>query len=353
MNIRSFALSMLAIFMAVAIEQTATASGVAEVYLPDYHATKLAEDEPFRDIVLRSAEEKNGKTTPEIWLVGKTCLWRLNIADQSMRRYRLIEEPGQELHRILVDQVDGSLLVASSAGVYDVEPSSGKIFHYPLPEGVKASTTGLFGIGDLIVWTTETDLLQLDRYGRRLQRTDLPQSLRGATSVFWSPAMKAFWFGKGQSVGLYRLDGSDRASQVWLAPATIEGITADNSSIFAWTKSAVGRFSLDNEARGPKKLAELNVANKRQLSLAAVGRDYQSWLFSDGTLEVYESKSRSRKAFKLPLTPTALRKKQSRLVMAGPDGNDIALLVIDGKFRIFSLIKAVRGADGKGAQKKL
>lgn len=319
------------------------AGDVAEVFLPDYHATKLAEDEPFRDIVLRSVE-KNGKTTPEIWLSGRACLWRLNIADQSMRRYRLIEEPREALHRILVDQVDGSILVASSTGIFDVDPASDKIFHYPLPDGLKAKTTGLFGIGDLVVWTTESDLLQLDRYGHRLQRTELPKALSGSTSIFWSPVMKSFWFGKGQTLGLYRLDGSDRAAQVWLAPASIAGITSDDSSVFVWTKSTVARFAAGAVSNQPDKLAEIQVASKRQLNLSAVGAAYQAWLFNDGVLEVYDAGSKSRRAFKLPIKSGTKKEqsgKVSRLVMAGPDGSEIALLLVDGKFRIFSLINRV------------
>lgn len=347
----------------------ALAGGVTEVYLPRYQAEQLAADQPFTDLAVR---EGGGAKSGEVWFVGRTSLWRWQLADQSVRRFRLMDaqpQPGarqvadgahsagalkpvalhriaiEGLHRILVDQGSGSFLVSSTDGLFDVEPATGRILHYPLPENVKPVTTGLFGVGDHIVWTTVNDLIQLDRYGKRLHVVPLPAGLKSAERLLWSPALKSFWVARGQSLGIFSLasEGGDplrnpKESQSWLAPQPLAGLVADHNSTFAWTGSTVARFSDVATAPG-KALDLLKVAGPRQLSLLNAVGTIHAYLFSDGTLEVYDLNSRRREAFKLPLPQGRDVALVQRMAMGGPSGNAQVALLVAGKPRVFSLAK--------------
>ncbi len=354
------------------------AGGVTEIFLPRYQAEQMAADQPFTDVSLRSGrpgseEPSGGAGGGEVWFAGRTSLWRWQIADQSVRRFRLMEKASADgrasqvkpfvgdqtalkslatsrmgmpgLHRILVDQGSGSFLISSTDGIFDVEPASGRILHYPLPENIKPVTTGLFGLGDHIVWTTVDDLIQLDRYGKRLQVTALPAALKSADRVLWSPALKSFWLARGQSLSTLSLLPGAKEKQAWLAPQQLIGITGDHESLFAWTGSAAARFS-DTATSTGKSLDTVKVAEARKLNLMSISGPTHAYLFTDGTLEVYDLDSHQREAFELPLPAGRDAALVQSMVMGGPKGRAQVAFLVAGKPRVFSLAKDLSLSTG-------
>lgn len=341
----------------------AQAGGVTEIFLPRYQAEQMASDQPFTDLAVRpGSEESPGESKGgEVWFVGRTSLWRWQLADQSVRRFRLTERATDKakptspdrsaiqpvatarmglegLHRILVEQGSGSFLVSSTDGIFDVEPNSGRILHYPLPGQVKPVTTGLFGFGDHIVWTTADDLIQLDRYGKRLHVLALPSAMKSADRLFWSPALKSFWLARGQSLSTFSLLPGSKEKQAWLAPQPLIGMVGDQTSLFAWTGSAATRFSDAGTSAG-KNLDTLKVAKGRQLNLMNAAGGTHAYLFTDGTLEVYDLESRQREAFKLPLPTGRDAAFVQSMVLGGPKGSAQVAILVAGKPRVFSLAK--------------
>lgn len=340
----------------------AQAGGVTEIFLPRYQAEQMASDQPFTDLAVRQGSEESpgGSKGGEVWFVGRTSLWRWQLADQSVRRFRLIEKKENEkatasdrasirpfvtarmglggLHRILVEQGTGSFLVSSTDGIFDVDPNSGRILHYPLPARVKPVTTGLFGFGDHIIWTTAEDLIQLDRYGKRLHVIALPSAMKSADRLQWSPALKSFWLARGQSLSTLSLLPGSKESQAWLAPHPLIGMTGDQNSLFAWTGSSAARFSDAGTSAG-KSLDALKVAKERQLNLMNATAGTHAYLFTDGTLEVYDLESRQREAFKLPLPVGRDAAFVQSMVLGGPKGSAQVAILVAGKPRVFSLAK--------------
>ncbi len=352
----------------------AMAGGVTEIYLPRYQAEQMASDQPFTDLAVRavspgSDDAPGGSRGGEVWFVGRTSLWRWQLADQSVRRFRLMEPENETekntskskfkgttpdratiqtfatarmgldgLHRILVEQGTGSFLVSSTDGIFDVDPKSGRILHYPLPGKVKPVTTGFFGFGDHIVWTTTDDLIQLDRYGKRLHVLALPTAMKSADRMHWSPALKSFWLARGQSLSIFSLLPGSKEKQAWLAPQPLIGIAGDQTSLFAWTGSSAVRFSDAGTSAG-KSLDTLKVAKDRQLNLMNAAGGTHAYLFTDGTLEVYDLESLQREAFKLPLPIGRDAAFVQRMVLGGPKGSAQVAILVAGKPRVFSLAK--------------
>ena len=345
----------------------AQAGGVTEIFLPRYQAEQMASDQPFTDLAVRpgSDESPGGSRGGEVWFVGRTSLWRWQLADQSVRRFRLMDKEGETekkkakptspdrpaiqpvatarigiegLHRMLIEQGTGSFLVSSTDGIFDVDPNSGRILHYPLPAQVKPVTTGIFGFGDHIVWTTADDLIQLDRYGKRLHVIALPAALKSADRLLWSPALKSFWLARGQSLSTFSLLPGSKEKQVWLAPQPLVGMVGDQTSLFSWTGSSVARFSDAGTSAG-KNLDTLKVAKDRQLNLMNAAGGTQAYLFTDATLEVYDLESRQREAFKLPLPTGRDAALVQSMVLGGPKGSAQVAILVAGKPRVFSLAK--------------
>lgn len=348
--------SPLAALAAFLLSAPARGGAVSEIFLPRYQAAQFAADEPFADIAVRTDTTVGNQVFGEVWLAGKTSLWRWQLADQSVRRYRLIE--GQEvagrtpaknaprLDRLLVE-VSGGLLVASGDGLFEVEPESGRILRYPLPERLQNPvTTGLFGFGDRIVWTTRSHWIHLDRYGKRLQSLPLPPAAEGADKVLWSPVSRSLWLTRGQTLSNTPVvtqstkDGAGGSAppqvrQVWLAQSPLLGIAQGKGSVFAWTGSGVARFHDSGDLRA---LETVPVAAPRKLSLISVGLSSHAYLFSDGALEVYDLMNRQRSSYQTPLQaggPGAA----SRFVLSGPSGQTQMVAIVGGKPRAFSLAK--------------
>ncbi|MEY4629983.1 MAG: hypothetical protein RIQ81_103 [Pseudomonadota bacterium] len=339
----------------------AHASSVSEVFLPRYQADQLAADEPFSDLAVRSDTTVGNQVFGEVWLAGRTSLWRWNIGDQSVRRYRLIDaqensgrtpvKDAPRLDRILVE-VSGGLLVASGDGLFEVEPESGRILRYPLPERLQRPvTTGLFGFGDRIVWTTRGHWIHLDRYGKRLQSLPLPSAAEGADKVLWSPMSRSLWLARGQTLsntpvvaptkkdeasGAAGVPRVPAARQVWLAQSPLLGVAQGKGSVLAWTGSSVARFHDSGDFRA---LETIPVAAPRKLSLISVGLSSHAYLFSDGTLEVYDLMQRQRSSYQIPLPVGPGLAATSRFVLSGPSGQTQMVAIIGGKPRAFSLAK--------------
>lgn len=347
---------LLAIWMIFSVSGTALASAVTEIFLARYQAEQMAADQPFSDVVVRPVPDDPGKG--DVWFAGRTSLWRWQPAGQSVRRYRLLENaaPGSNkpivdssyltggsmnvdgLHRILVEPSSGAILVSSTDGMYEVDPANGRILHYPLPVNVKPVTTGLFGIGDHIVWITRDNLIHLDRYGKRLHAGPLPAAIKSADQLAWSARNKWFWIVRGQSLSAVSLDKDVKPRQVWLAPKPVTGMIMDHSSLFAWTPTAVGRFSDSGKTSG-NTLDNIKVNPSRQLSLVSVGTGTQAYLFSDGTVEIYAGDKASRTSYQLPLPSGRDASLVQSLVLGGPDGRSQVFLLVAGKPRVFSLAK--------------
>ncbi len=351
------------------------ANPVTEVFLPRYQAEQLIADEPFADIAVRNETTVGNQTDGEVWLAGRTSLWRWNTGEQALRRYLLIDDtvsppvknPGPSkksspskqpsLARILVE-VSGGLLVASTEGLFEIDPSSGKILRYPLPEGVDGDTKGLSGIGDRVVWTTRSHWIHLDRYGKRLQAVSLPPAVKGADLVLWSPMSRSIWFARGQSLANTKVVSSNSperlrlapkpasalnssastsdARQLWLAQSPLIGLAASGGSIFAWTGDEVSRFSDLEEFR---PLEKIKVASSRKLSNFSGQLNTHSYLFTDGTLEVYDLFRKQRFAYHLPLPVGKDAGLVSRILLSGPEGRAQVVALVAGKPRVFSLAK--------------
>lgn len=350
---------------AVALAMAGTpclANPVTEVFLPRYQAGLLAADEPFSDIAVRNETTVGNQTDGEVWLAGRTSLWRWNIGEQALRRYLLIEETKSNsvagkkpsLARILVE-VSGGLLVASGEGLFEIDPGSGKILRYPLPEGIDAETTGLYGMGDRVAWTTKTHWIHLDRYGKRLQAIPLPQPAKGAELVLWSPLSRSLWVARGQSlantkvVATTRSEGSGsglkpapkttpepESRQVWLAKSPLAGIAASGGSVFGWTGDTVARFADSGEFR---PLETIKVASSRKLSNFSAQLNAHAYLFTDGTLEVYDLLRKQRLDYHLPLPVGRDAGLVSRMMLSGPEGRAQLVVLVAGKPRVFSLAK--------------
>lgn len=364
----SLKIPFLLLVLAAANANPLLAGGVSEIFLPRYQAEQMSGDQPFSDLAVRSAADDGAKG--DVWFAGRTSLWQWQPADQSVRRYRLIEglpargardsiQPAAipahrveaaGLHRILVDPGSGALLVSSSDGMYEVDPASGRILHYPLPDKVQPVTTGLFGFGDHVIWTTPEEMIHLDRYGKRLRVVPLPQALKSADRLVWSAQNKWFWLTRGQTLSALSLIEGSKEKQVWLAPRPLAGMLSDQNSLFAWTGGSVARFSDTGKSAG-KNLDTIKVDPSRQLSLVATATGTQGYLFTDGTLEIYVSGAMERHSYHLPLPSGRDANLIQSLALGGPDGRAQVFLLVAGKPRVFSLAKDLsKSQDGTNVE---
>ena len=357
-------ISSLLLALAAADPTPLIAGGVTEIFLPRYQAVQMSGDQPFSDLAVMTSGDDSAKS--EVWFAGRTSLWRWQPADQSVRRYRLIEtvsgknartasQPAainghridpEGLHSILIDQGSGALLVSSSDGMYEVDPATGRILHYPLPDKVQPVTTGLFGFGDHVIWTTPAEMIHLDRYGKRLRVMPLSAALKSADRLVWSAQNKWFWLARGQTLSAMSLVEGSKEKQVWLAPKPLSGMVGDDNSLFAWTGSSVARFSDTGKSAG-KNLDNIKVDPSRQLNMVTTAAGTQGYLFTDGTLEIYASGRQERQAYRLPLPDGRDANLIHGLVLGGPDGSSQAFLLVAGKPRVFSLAKDLSLLPGR------
>jgi len=360
-------ISSLLLAVAAANASPLIAGGVTEIFMPRYQAAQMSGDQPFSDVAIRSSGDDSTKS--DVWFAGRTSLWRWQPADQSVRRYRLIEavsgsnakmtyQPAaipsyrvevEGLHRILMDQGSGAILVSSSDGMYEVHPVSGRILHYPLPDPqpdkVLPVTTGLFGFGDHVIWTTPAEMIHLDRYGKRLRVMPLSPALKSADRLFWSAQNKWFWLARGQTLSALPLVEGSKEKQVWLAPKPLSGLAGDGNSLFAWTGSNVARFSDTGKSAG-KNLDNIKVDPSRQLNMLSTVAGTQGYLFTDGTLEIYAAGRRDRQAYQLPLPRGRDANLIHGLVLGGPEGSAQVFLLVAGRPRVFSLAKDLSLSPG-------
>jgi hypothetical protein len=211
-------------------------------------------------------------------------------------------------------------------------------------------------MGDRGAWTTSTHWIHLDRYGKRLQAVPLPQPVKGSELVLWSPLSRSIWFARGQSlvntkvVSAARSGSENPASkpapaataapaaprQVWLAKSPLAGIAASGGSIFAWTGDTVARFMDSGEFR---PLETISVATPRKLSAFSAQLNSHAYLFTDGTLEVYDLLRKQRLSYHLPLPVGRDASLVSRILLSGPEGRAQVVALVAGKPRVFSLAK--------------
>ena len=258
-----------------------------EIRLPAYQQAALLQDSPILDVAFQQPDT--------LTMVGSTSIWHWEIPGGNLQRLQLTPKPinGSFLRRLGSDGI--SEFAASDNRIYQVTWSSKRALEFDLKS--PGQTINFSGSGDNFWLLRSTQLVQIDRYGK----TVIPQlRLKGLNQIdqaLYDPSRQRLWF--VQHNALLSQDTTDESNtpKVMLRlKHRILDIQATKQELVAHTHHSVMRISHEGKLK-----RAIPVEGRRRLLAMTITESQHGYLFDDHIVEIYSTKSRQSRRFRLPL----------------------------------------------------
>ncbi|MGE0173910.1 MAG: hypothetical protein AB7T49_14030 [Oligoflexales bacterium] len=251
------------------------------VTLPAHSAQTLAGDSPIRDLAL-------DPTTNYVWLLGKTYLWQWNVADRKLSKIAFrkhFSECNSGSERIQV--TEQAIIVYNDCHVVIVDPKGRQANTIVHPANASQGQTiaveadekrlAWFHTAGSFIFSTEDGSIQSMFKGVPFGAKDL---------VVYDLAEKKSWYVKDMLLFEKNFATNTDSRLLYKAEAKPVLVKRNAGKLYLATENEVILFS----SKTGDLLQQIPVKNsKRLLSLSQNGEG-DSYLFSDGLVEVYNKK---------------------------------------------------------------
>ena len=282
-----------------------------EIRLPPYQQAALLKDSPINDADFQQLDT--------LTILGRSSIWHWDIPSGNLQRLQLTQSPnppeGSFLRRLGSDGI--SEFAASDTRLYQVAWSSKRVLEFDLK--LPGQSLNFSGSGDNFWLLRSTQLVQIDRYGK----TVMPQlSLKGLNEqdrAHYDPLHHRLWVIQRNT--LLSQDTTDKniAPKVMLRlKHRILDIQSTKHELVAHTNHAVMRISHEGKLK-----RAIPVEGRRRLVAMTITDSQHGYLFDDHIVEIYSTKSRQGRRFRLPLANdekvSLMRINQNLLVLLAND----------------------------------
>lgn len=294
-----------------------------ELSLPRYQAELLRQD--------TLAEEFLFGQDHELWVLGKSALWRWDLDTRKLSRLKLPLGNSDSASLLTMASDDLSLYAATANAVFQIGIEDQRVFRFlpgrSLDTAAKGTTkvTKIFGAGDDFWWLNQNQLWRIDRYTKKLLATPVPDTLPKLRALSFAPdTRQLYWITDNQ---LFRQgpDWSKPAKLVFKTKKKLLDVQFRDGTVFLLTQFAALRLSRDGEL-----LQSIPVEGQRRLARMSISEGQHAYLFHDQLLEVFNLGTRQAARYALPIDATA---KFGRMLLKGA----MLVLSVDGELRCFRL----------------